>query len=265
MITANVEARSPSWAQEVKHHPQIPDRAPFYLPKLSRQKYSHSTVSRRLLTPALTKLALRALVFGHVHNQTELNPSPTSHRDRDSHLPSLSILRLSTLEAFTNRMQRVSKTKQSKIFPGTCSNLTPSAQELKRFKNVSWRWSERDQKVAKQRGLHSDTWERTLLLRQPFSTLWLLDHIQNSSFFGNSVPGSDTVILKLFLQTSFFKRSGMEGDKDGNKASFTQAPFYTVLPNTTTFLLCWCSDIWTILHTGSPWSSRCELCTTSES
>lgn len=71
--------------------------------------------------------------------------------DTDYHFPSLSVPYLSILEAFTNRMQRVSKPKQSRIFPGIHSNLSKSAYEEKRFKNVSWMWSERDQKVAKQR------------------------------------------------------------------------------------------------------------------
>lgn len=134
------------------------------------------------------------------HSRPELNPSPASHggiEDTDYHFPSLSVPYLSILEAFTNRMQRVSKPKQSRIFPGIHSNLSKSAYEEKRFKNVSWMWSERSEGCQAKKGQHSDMWKRTLLLRQPLITLWLLDYVQNSAFFGNGVPGSDSVILKL--------------------------------------------------------------------
>lgn len=74
------------------------------------------------------------------HSRPELNPSPASHggiEDTDYHFPSLSVPYLSILEAFTNRMKRVSKPKQSRIFPGIHSNLCKSACEEKRFINVS--------------------------------------------------------------------------------------------------------------------------------
>ena len=129
-------------------------------------------------------------------------------------------------------MKRVSKPKQSKIFPGTCGNLTKSAYELKRFKNVSWMWSERDQKVAKQREgctLHSDMWKYTLLLRQSLITLWLLDYIQNLAFFGNGVPGNDTVILKLTAFADKFLQKKWRGRKQRKRQS---------LFHTSSFLRC---------------------------
>lgn len=189
----------------------------------------------------------------------KLNPSPASHQeDRGYHFPSWSIPRLSILEAFTNRMKRVSKPKQSKIFPGTCGNLTKSAYELKRFKNVSWMWSERDQKVAKQREgctLHSDTGKCTLLLRQPLITLWLLDYIQNWAFFGNGVPGSNTVILKLTVFADKFLQKRKETKKTTKPLSHK---LLLCCQTPATFLLCWW--IWLAMtcepssRQGSLWS-----------
>jgi len=62
-------------------------------------------------------------------------------------------------------------------------------------------------------------WKRTLLLRQPLITLWLLDHIQNFAFFGNGVPGSDAVILKLTVFADKFLQKKWHGRRQRKRQS----------------------------------------------